>query len=93
MELTIGPPVVGSRDDQTADGQCQHTRGRLGNCNVEVLLHTVDSAEEEAHAHDQQQIGQHTSNEGGLYNKGLVLDQSDDCNNQFDGITAEIVSV
>lgn len=89
--LTVRPPVVGGGNDQTAHSQCQHTRGSLGDCHVEVLLHTIDSTEEEAHTHHQQQVGQHTTNEGGLYNKCLVLDQSDDCNNQLNSITAKPV--
>jgi hypothetical protein len=87
--LTIRPLVVGSGDDQTANSQCEHTRGCLGNCDVEMLLHAIDTAEQETHAHHQQQVGQHTADEGGLHDKGLALDQSDDCDNQLDGVTAE----
>lgn len=85
--LTVRPPVVGSGDNQTANSQCEHTRGCLGNCHVEMLLHAIDTAEEEAHAHHQQQVGQHTADEGGLHNKSLALDQRDNCDDQFDGVT------
>jgi hypothetical protein len=56
LGLTVRPPVVGSRDDQTADSQCQHTRSCLGNCHIEMLLHTINAAQEEAHAQDQKQV-------------------------------------
>jgi len=52
-----------------------------------MLLHAIDTAEEEAHAHHQQQVGQHTADEGGLHNKSLALDQRDNCDDQFDGVT------
>ena len=52
-----------------------------------MLFEAVDAAEEKAHAHDQQQIGQHTANEGGLDNDDLLLHQRDDGDDQFDGVT------
>lgn len=76
-----------SGNDQATDCQGEKTGRGLGNDNVKVLLHAVDTASEEAHAHDKQQVGQDTADQRGLHNDDLVLDQGDDGDNQFDGIT------
>lgn len=85
--------MVGSGDDQTANGQCEHTHGCLGNCYVEILLYARDTAEEKAHAHHQEQVGQNTSDERGLHDEGFALDQCDDCDDQFDGVTIWVRNV
>jgi hypothetical protein len=68
----------GGGDDQTADGEGEERGGGLGHGDVEVLLLSADAAEEEAHAHYQQQIGEHGSNERCLDDEDFALDQSDD---------------
>lgn len=61
--LTVRPAVVCSGNNQTADGQCEQTRGSLGYSHVEVLLLAVDTTKEETHAQHQQQVRQHTADE------------------------------
>lgn len=87
---TIGPCVEGSRNDQTADSQSEQTGGSLRHNNVEMLLHSIDSTEEEAHAHDQQQVRQHTPNERSLYDKDLLLHQCENGDDQLDSITRRV---
>lgn len=85
--LTFRPLVERSGNDQATDCQGEETGRCLGNDDVEVLLHAVDTAEEEAHAQDKQQVGQNTADQRGLHNDDLVLDQGDDGDDQFDGVT------
>lgn len=80
-----------SGNDQATDCQGEKTGRCLGNDDVEVLLHAVDTAEEKAHSQDKQQVGQNTANQRGLHNDDLVLDQGNDGDDQFDGITERSV--
>lgn len=91
MELTnSGPLVEGSRDDQAAYRQRQQTGCGLRHDDVEVLLLAVEATGEETHAQHQQQIGKHTPDERGLHDEDLVLDQGDDGDDQFDGVTGRV---
>jgi hypothetical protein len=45
---------------------------------VEMLFHAVDSAEEETHSHDEEQIRQHTADQRGLDDDDFLLDQGND---------------
>lgn len=75
------------RNNQTTNCKSQKTSCSLRNNLVELLLDPVDTTEKEAHAHDQKQIGKHTSNQRSLDNGDFVMDQSDDGDNQFDCIS------
>lgn len=91
MTLTSRRPLVeGSRDDQAAYRQREQTGCCLRHDDVEVLLHAVDAAGEETHAQHQQQVGKHTSDERGLHDEDLVLDQGNDGDDQFDGVTGRV---
>jgi hypothetical protein len=48
---------------------------------VEVLLQAVETTEEKAHAHDQEEVGQHTADQGCLHNEHLIIDQGNDGDN------------
>lgn len=78
--------MEGRRDNQTADGQREKTGCSLSYRHVEILLHTVHSSHEEGHSHDQQQVGQYASDQRGLYNDNLILEQRKDRHNQLNGV-------
>lgn len=59
----------------------------MSDSDVEVLNDAVEATEEETHAQNQEQVGQHTSNQRGLDDKNLILRQSDDTDNQFGSVT------
>lgn len=74
-------------DDQASNSQCQKTGSGLGNNLVEFLFDPVHTTKEEAHAHDEQQIGKYTANQRGLNNRDFVLIQSDDGDNELDCVS------
>lgn len=90
VRRTRRPGVEGSGDDQTAHGEREQTGSCLRDDNVEVLFQAVDTPEEETHAHDQQQVGQHTTDERSLDNDNLSLHERDDSDDKFDGITTRV---
>lgn len=90
-ERTTGPVVECSWDDQTGDGQCEKRCCCLRNGHVEVLFHAVDTAEEETHSQDEEQVGQHTADQRGLHNENLIVDESEDGDDQFDGVTGGLL--
>lgn len=67
-----------SGNDQTGYSEGKQTSCCLGDDDVKVLFHAVDAAEEETHAHDEEQVGEHGADEGGLHDDHLFLDESDD---------------
>lgn len=80
--------VKNGGDNDSGHGEGEETGGRLGNGGVEVLLLTAQAAEKEAHAHDEQQVGEDTADEGGLDNDNLLVNQRNDGNNELDGVTS-----
>ncbi|KAH6607600.1 hypothetical protein Trco_003913 [Trichoderma cornu-damae] len=82
----VGGGVEDGGDDDGGGRQGQHGGGGLGHDGVEVLLRAAQAAEEEAEAHDQQQVGEDGADERGLDNGNLVVDEGDDGDDELDGI-------
>lgn len=84
MNLTSSPFPERRRNDQTGHSQGQKTGCSLRNNFIELLFNSVDTAKEKAHSHNQEQVGQHTSNQGSLHNGDFVVDEGDDADDQLD---------
>jgi hypothetical protein len=83
LRRIAGTVKDGWHDDAShSDGQ--QTGSRVRDHRVEILLLAPEAAGEEAHAHDQEEIGQDAAGEGGLDNDHLVVHQRDNSDNQFD---------
>lgn len=52
-----------------------------------MLFGSVDATKEEAHPHDEKEVGEDATNQGGLHNKNLVLHQSQYRYNELHSIT------
>lgn len=87
LKHTTGPHVEYRRNNQATNCKSQQTSCSLRNNFVELLLDTVDTTEKEAHSHNQEQVGKHTSNQGSLNNSNFVMEQGNDGNNQFDCVS------
>lgn len=79
--------VEAGRDDDTADGQGKEGGGGLRDGLVEVLLLPAQAAEEEAHAHDEEEVGEDAAYEGGLHDHDLALGECDDGHDHLDSVT------
>jgi hypothetical protein len=50
-------------NDQRTNAQCKQRCRSLRNGDVEELLKSIDTSEEERHAQDEQQVGKHTADQ------------------------------
>ena len=75
------------RKQRTHDTQTQQASAHLSDGAVVDLLSVAETSQEESHAKNEKQIGQDGAKERSLYNADLILDQSDDKDDQFDCIS------
>ena len=69
----LGKDVEAGGEYNTADCEGEETGGRLGDGLVEELFGALEATEEETHAHDEEEIGENTSNKGSLNDDDFVL--------------------
>lgn len=75
-----------SGQKETGHSQTEHTCAHLGHGAVVDLLLESQAAQQKGHTHDEQQVSQDRAQKRGLHDSNLVLDQSDDENDQLDGV-------
>jgi len=77
---------IAYRKQKTHDTQAQQASTHVGDSAVVDLLSEAKTSQEEGHAKDEKQIGQDRAKQRSLYDADLVLDQSDDEDDEFDSI-------
>lgn len=77
-------------NNDTANSQCQQTGSGLSNSDVEELFGSTKATKEKRHSHDEEKIGENTSNQGCLYNDKLIFRESNNGNNKFNRISISV---
>lgn len=78
--------VEDGRDNDGSDGKSEKRGSGLRDGGVEELLFAAKTTEEEAEAHDEQQVGEDGSDERGLDDFDFVVGERNDGNDEFDGV-------
>jgi len=83
LKFNIGNKMA-YRKQKTHDTQAQQTSAHVGDCAVVDLLSEAKTSQEESHAKNKKQIGQDGAKQRSLYNADLILDKSDDKDDELD---------
>jgi hypothetical protein len=76
--------VVAYRKQETHDTQTQETSAHVGDSAIVDLLSEAKTSQEEGHAKDKKQVGQDGAKQRSLNNANLILNKSDDEDDEFD---------
>lgn len=79
--------MITHRKQERHDTQTEQASTHLSDSAVVDLLSVPEATKKESHAKDEKQVGQDGAKQRSLYDADLVLDQSDDEDDQFHSVS------